>query len=46
MIIGNMEIDVDKIMDFLISTQEYTEDEVAEMPIEELVDLYEMYMED
>ena len=41
-----MEIKLSEIKDYLISTGEYTDDEVEEMPVEELVDLYEMYHEE
>ena len=41
-----MEIKLSEIKDYLINEQDYTEEEVEEMPSEELVDLYEMYHED
>ena len=41
-----MEIKLSEIKEYLLNEQGYTEEEVDEMPIEELVDLYEMYHED
>ena len=41
-----MEIKLSEIKEYLLNEQEYTEEEVNEMPIEDLVDLYEMYHED
>lgn len=35
-----------EIKDYLINEQDYTEEEVDEIPVEELLDLYEMYNED
>lgn len=34
-----------EIKECLVNEQEYTEDEVDEMSVEELVDLYQMYTE-
>ena len=41
-----MVVQLSEIREYLISTGEYTEDEVAEMSVEEAVDLYEMYHEE
>jgi hypothetical protein len=41
-----MEIRYSEMVEYLINEQDYTEDEVADMPIEEVLDLYEMYHED
>lgn len=41
-----MEIKLSEIKEYLLNEQGYTEEEVNEMPIEDLVDLYEMYHED
>lgn len=38
-----MEIKLSEIKDYLVNEQDYTEEGVEGMPIEELVDLYEMY---
>ena len=41
-----MEIKYSEIIKYLVSLPEFTDDEVAEMSIEEVVDLYEMYHKD
>ena len=42
----SMEVKLSEVKDYLVREQEYTEEEVEEMPIENLIDLYEMYHED
>jgi len=43
---NSMEIKYSEMQEYLMKEQGYTEDEVEDMPIEEVVDLYEMYHED
>ena len=41
-----MTISIEEIKEYLLKEQGYEESTVKSMPIEELVDLYEMYHED
>ena len=41
-----MEIKLASIREYLIKEQGYTEDEIDNIPLEEQIDLYEMYHED
>ena len=43
---NSMEVKLSEIKDYLVREQNYTEEEVEEMDIENLIDLYEMYHED
>ena len=41
-----MELVFSEILDYLVNKQGYDAQEIMEMPVEEVIDLYELYLED